>query len=107
MIKFPYYRSAWTQDFLIKKYNTDGVFQSAFYYPITGVPFDLNDYTEKYRYNVRDIKNAFSNNDNEIPKTVPIVDDMIVDDKNRIWVSIPMDPQREMLEWWILNETGS
>lgn len=30
----------------------------------------------------------------------------MVDDKNRIWAAVPMDSQREMVEWWILDESG-
>lgn len=98
--------TAWTQDFLIKKYDADGVYQSAIYYPVKGSPFDLSDYTGTSRYSVRDIRNAFENSDKELPETNPVLADLIVDDENRIWAAVPADSQREMLEWWILSPSG-
>jgi len=31
---------------------------------------------------------------------------MRIDDENRVWAAVPMDQQREILEWWILDESG-
>ena len=98
--------SAWTRDFLIKKHDANGVYQSAIYYPVIGSPFDLHDHTESSRYNSRDIKNAFENSEEELPETNPVLADLIVDDENRIWAAVPVDPQRENYEWWILDESG-
>ena len=98
--------SAWTRDFLIKKHDANGVYQSAIYYPVTGLPFDLRDHTESSRYNIRDIRNAFENSDEELPETNVVLDDLIVDDENRIWAAVPMDPLRENYEWWILAPSG-
>jgi len=98
--------SAWTRDFLIKQHDANGVYQSAIYYPVTGSTFDLSDYTETSRYNVRDIRNAFDNSDEELPETNPVLADLMVDDENRIWAAVPMDPQGDSYEWWILDESG-
>jgi len=98
--------SVWTSDFLIKTYDASGVYQSAIYYPVTGSPFDLRDHTESSRYNSRDIRNAFENSEEELPETNPVLADLIVDDENRIWAAVPMDPQQEMYEWWILAPGG-
>jgi hypothetical protein len=98
--------SAWTRDFLIKKHDANGVYESAIYYPVTGSPFDLRDHTESSRYNIRDIRNAFDNSEEELPETNAVLADIMVDDENRIWAAVPMDPQRERYEWWILDESG-
>lgn len=100
--------TAWSRDFLIKKYDAAGVYQSAFYYPIEGSPFDLDKYinTQLFSPRARDIEKAFSNMNEELPETFPVIDHLIVDDENRIWVAVPAGAQREYYEWWILKESG-
>jgi hypothetical protein len=100
--------SAWTPEFLIKRYDAKGVYQSAIYYPIQGIPFDLNHHTPYSRFepSVQVIRNATPTMDEPLPKTYPVVEGLMVDDENRIWVSVPMDTNRDMLDWWILSESG-
>lgn len=98
--------SVWTQDFLIKKYDSNGVYQSAIYYPVKGSPFDLNDYTKSEMYNKRDVLNTLENFSEELPETFPVIYDIIIDDENRIWVAIHMGVQSEKYEWWVLKESG-
>ncbi|HET8864787.1 MAG TPA: 6-bladed beta-propeller [Gracilimonas sp.] len=100
--------AVWTNDFLIKKYDAKGEYQSAIYYPIQGSPFDLNEYskTQLFSPKVGDIEKAFATMDEELPENFPVVDKLMVDDKNRIWVAVPAGAEREYYEWWILNETG-
>ncbi|MTI87889.1 MAG: 6-bladed beta-propeller [Balneolaceae bacterium] len=100
--------SVWTRDFLIKKYDTQGVYQSAIYYPIQGPPFDLNAYakTDPLSYNPRVVERAFDDMDEELPETNPVIAGMMVDDENRIWVVVPTDGRHETYEWWILKASG-
>ncbi len=98
--------SIWTQDFLIRKYNAYGAYQSAIYYPLKGLQFDINDYTKTSMYSQSDIKKAYEAYGEDLPKTYPIVADLIADDENRIWVATHTGLQNENYEWWILNETG-
>lgn len=98
--------SAWTQDFLIKKYDGRGVYKSAIYYPVKGSPFDLSDYTKQAGYNQQDVMNALDDIDEDLPEANPVIADMIVDDENRIWVAVPTGVQSETYEWWILKESG-
>jgi len=100
--------SAWSQDFLIKKYNAEGVYQSAIYYPIQGSPFDLDEYTKTQLFSpkARDIEKALANMDKKLPEVFPIIDKLMVDDEKRIWVAVPAGAQREYYEWWILNKGG-
>jgi len=100
--------SIWTKDFLIKKYNQNGIYQSAIYYSIQGLPFDLKWYeTESpFGYSVSEVEKAIKNSDLEVPKTLPVLSGLMVDDENRIWAGVWMDSVREMVEWWILDESG-
>lgn len=98
--------SIWTRDFLIKKYDSNGLYQSAIYYPIQGLPIDLDTFTgtPRFGYSTAEIENALENI--ELPETNPILDNLMIDDENRIWVAVPMDTHRGMLEWWILAQSG-
>lgn len=101
-----------TQEFLIKKYNPKGVYQSAFYYPIEGSSLDIKEFLKSGRKfgpnipKIDDLKKAFKDIGEELPKTSPVVDKLIVDDENRIWVAVPTGAKSNIYEWWILAETG-
>ncbi|MEX0660937.1 MAG: 6-bladed beta-propeller [Balneolaceae bacterium] len=95
--------TAQTEDFLIKKYDAEGTYQSAFYYPVMGPPFDL-DSVQGEAGSQYAIRNALEVADAEIPETAPVLRNMRVDDENRIWVSVAVD--RETSEWWVLGESG-
>jgi len=98
--------AAGSQEFLIKKYNPRGVYQSATYYPVTGSSFNLSEYTEGASYSRQDVINALDEVDEELPEANPVIADMMVDDENRIWVAVPTGVQSETYEWWILKESG-
>lgn len=98
-----------TKEFLVKKYDADGVYQSAFYYPIVGPDFDLNEYLKtasSFTPKAHQIKKAFNEMNLALPKTYPIIDNIIIDDKNRIWVAILAGTERDSYEWRILKESG-
>lgn len=97
-----------SQELLIKKYDSAGKYQSAIYYPIQGVPFDLEEYVESATFSpsARDIEKALSSDGIDIPEQLPVVSRLIIDDENRIWVALPTSSSREVYEWWILKETG-
>lgn len=95
-------------EFLIKKYDANGNYKSAFYYPIVGSPFDLNVYTKSSPFVPKAdlIRRAFNNMNEELPKTSPFINDLIVDDEKRIWVAIPANDKNESYDWFILKESG-
>lgn len=97
-----------TRDFLIKKYDANGVYQSAFYYPIEGSPFDLNEYTSSQPFSPKplDIEKALIAMDEDFPETFPVLNNLIVDDENRIWVELSRGGLNNKYEWWILKESG-
>ncbi|MEX2437503.1 MAG: hypothetical protein WD509_02915 [Candidatus Paceibacterota bacterium] len=100
--------TGFTRDFLIRRYDANGIYQSAFYYPVQSLPFDLEVHTNSsvFSPSARVINNAFSNIDRGLPETIPVLFRLRIDDENRIWAAVPMDQQREMFEWWILDESG-
>lgn len=97
-----------TLNFLIKKYDHKGVYQSSIYYPIKGLPLDLNEYIKSQLFSpkVRDIEKAFAEMDQELPEEIPVIDRMFVDDENRIWVALPMGVASKNYQWWVLKESG-
>lgn len=101
-----YFYSMWTREFLIKKYDADGVYQSAIYYPVSGSPFDVEDYVGMFGFTRHNILRGIENSDEKMPETNPVASSIRIDDENRIWVAVPMDPQRVNYEWWILAPSG-
>ena len=100
--------TAWTRDFLIKKYDANGQYKSAIYYPIKGAAFDLDDYIESQFFSPkkRDIEEAFAEMNQELPETFPVINSIKVDDENRIWVAVPIGAKNEHYVWWVLDNTG-
>lgn len=100
--------SVWTTDFLLKRYNANGEYESAIYYPIRGVPFDFKEYAQDapFGYSARDVEEGVESMDLELPETNPVLSGLMVDDENRIWAAVPMDQHGDMFEWWILDESG-
>ena len=96
----------WTKDFLIKKYDSDGNYLSAIYYPISGSPFDVEDYVGMFGYTRHNIIRGIEESDESMPTTNPVVASLRIDDENRIWVTVPMNPKQDMYEWWILAPSG-
>ena len=97
---------AWNMNFLIRKYDTEGVYQSAIYYPVVGSPFDIDEHTPTAFYNKDDVMDALDIHDEELPEDNPVIRRLQVDDEGRIWVAIPAGDERTMNEWWILSDSG-
>jgi len=95
-----------SQEFLIKKYNSEGFYQSAIYYPITGPSFDFGNFIEGSNLSQTEVINALDEVGKELPETSPIIDELMVDDEDRIWVAVPTDINSDAYEWWILAPTG-
>lgn len=93
--------SAWTEDFLIKVYNHDGSYERAIYYPYSKSDLNKSKILKDYEGDRqrRMIRNA------EIPPTWPALNSLIVDDKNRLWISTIPDDQ-DIYEWWVIGENG-
>ncbi|MCG2588217.1 6-bladed beta-propeller [Rhodohalobacter sp. WB101] len=98
------YTVSQTEDFLIKKYDAEGIYQFAIYYPVMGPPFDVDSVRLPGGHSQLAIKNALEEADVEIPETAPVLHNMRIDDENRIWVTVAVDT--ETSEWWMLGESG-
>ncbi len=93
--------TAWSRDFLIHKYNTDGEKSGANYYPFQNAPLDRDEainYNEDENYQ-RMVRNS------EIPATWPALISMKSDDHNRLWISTIVEDQ-DVYQWWVLDENG-
>jgi|AntRauTorckE6833_2_1112554.scaffolds.fasta_scaffold09964_5 hypothetical protein len=97
--------------FLIKVYNTESSYQRAYYYPYQKQRFtreeairqQIADYEEGvFEWRVSVIEHA---PEGQIPDTWPALNDLIVDDENRLWVSTIVE-NFDVYEWWILEESG-
>lgn len=97
---------AWNQDFLIKKYNAKGEYQSAIYYAIEGSPFELGYHTPTAFYKENDVLKAIGLHNQSLPETNPVISMLMADDENRIWAAVPMYGEPKKYEWWILAPTG-
>lgn len=95
-----------SQEFLIQKYNSEGIYQSSIYYPIAGPSFNLSKYIEGSNLSRVEVINALDEVGKKLPETSPIIDELMVDDEDRIWVAVPADINSDTYEWWILSGTG-
>lgn len=93
--------SAWSVDFLIKVRDSTGTYQRAFYYPVSKRKFSREEALKKYDsdYHQSVIKNAPSE---DFPEFWPVLNSMLPDDKDRLWVSTVVDDQ-EIYQWWVLD----
>ncbi|REL37782.1 6-bladed beta-propeller [Rhodohalobacter sp. SW132] len=92
---------AWSEDFLIKKYSPAGEYMDAFYYNVPRVSLDPeNAFPEAGPELIREAARSA-----EIPETAPVLDEMHIDDENRLWISTIVE-DFDVYEWWVLEETG-
>lgn len=90
--------TAWTDDFLIKHYDSNGKYLNSFYYPINKSPLNMNDIvTDRYRSNILKYYT--------MPNTWPALHTMEPDDEGRLWVATITDSKTEFT-WWVLNRDG-
>jgi hypothetical protein len=92
---------AWSEEFLIKVYTPEGEYKHAFYYPFDRTPLEpksvLTDAGDDF------IQAAVQSM--EFPDNWPAINDMLIDDQNRLWVSTIVE-DLDIYYWWILEETG-
>ena len=92
---------AWSEDFLIKEYETDGEYQQASYYPFEKAPFEI----ESSFSGASDTFIQEAEKSMEFPDTLPVLNDLLIDDENRIWVSTIVE-DFNFYEWWVLEASG-
>jgi len=92
--------TAWSEDFLIKKYNREGIYQKSFYYPFQKSNLSL-EALDLDRRRVEFIK------EQGYPKTWPVLHTMEADDEGRLWIAIITDND-STYQWVVLDqEDGS
>lgn len=97
---------AWPEYFFIKKFDDQGRYQSAFYYPVKGPPYDYESLFEGVNGNAPSgIRQPSQAGEIEFPETNPVLMEMKVDDENRIWARVRTEPQGTD-EWWVLDHSG-
>lgn len=88
------------QKLFIKTYAVSGGYQGAIYYPFDHAPLDKEEVLNKYSPYVKSaVKSA------DFPEVWPALDKMLVDDKNRIWLSTIVDNER-INTWRVLSNEG-
>lgn len=98
-----YIYSAWTEDFLIKKYDPNGKYVRAFYYPYDKSLLNREDILESYQDRDQRFQQGVRNT--EFPETWPVLDALLLDDKNQLWISTITDDNINYT-WWVLKENG-
>lgn len=90
--------TAWTEDFLIKKYDSRGNYLSTIFYPWKNSDLYVNELgLSKERLNI--VKKT------NVPKTWPALHTLELDDEGRIWVAT-ITKNDSTYQWWVLNEEG-
>ena len=90
--------TAWSEDFLIKEYDNDGNYQRAFYYTYVNRALSREQVISTYSSDLT--RKAVGKA--KFPETWPALNSMIMDDKNRLWISTIVGDQ-QVNQWWILD----
>lgn len=90
--------TAWSEDFLIKKYDKFGNYERAFYYPIDKTELSIDELNLN-RSELRILGNY------DIQETWQALRTIEIDDKDRIWVS-SLTQRSNTFKWWVLNKEG-
>lgn len=87
-------------EFLVKIYNSSGVYQRSIYYPIERATLTADELSDNYSGLFKTAIGLL-----ELPETWPAIRFMLTDDKNRIWVATIVE-DKEVYEWWVLRNEG-
>lgn len=92
--------SAYSDEFFIKSYGPSGEHLNAFYYQKEILNMERDKVMSQLsEFNQRLLQNV------EFPDAWPVLENMIVDEKNRFWIATVTD-QEEYHSWWVLDEEG-
>lgn len=90
--------TAWTEDFLIKKYDKEGNYREAFYYPIKRAPLSVGELDlAKVRINLIQEQGE--------PELWPALHAMETDDEGHLWVAT-ITSSDSTYQWWVLDKHG-
>jgi len=100
-----------SEDFLIKVYDSDGSYLRAYYYPFQKKVFTreqaIQQQEHKYEEGVVEWRVSVIEQapEEQSPDFWPALNDLVVDNENRIWVSTIVE-DFDIYEWWVLENTG-
>ena len=96
--------SANSDEPLIQLFTPNGEYLRAFYLSLEKRPLLryelLSMYGDESEANQHLLQNA------ELPATWPALEDIIMDDKNRLWISTITVSDKRTYTWWVLQDTG-
>lgn len=92
--------SAWTEEFLIRIFDAEGSYVESWYIPFERAPLSREEV----------IHPRFSHNDQILriresatyPKEWPALYSMLVDEKERVWIS-SITEDKDVFEWWVVD----
>jgi hypothetical protein len=95
-------------EFLIKIFDPEGAYQRALFYPISKIPLTQKSIRDggiantnfRTEFLLENLKNM------DIPKYWPVINDMKMDDSDRLWVATTVEDM-SVYEWWVLDQMGS
>lgn len=93
-----YFYTIWTEDFLVKRYDSRGKYLGAYYYPLKKQPLNIN------KLEVNSSQRRILNNYN-LPESWQAVRTIETDNKNRLWVSTITESERHF-KWWVIDQSG-
>lgn len=95
--------SANTRDFLIKTYEADGGYKSAFYYPLQKRELTRSDAVKSVEQHGEELQDAVRSM--PIPDTWPALRQIFADNSGRLWVLVY--PENDGInEWYVMEESG-
>lgn len=87
-----------TEEFLIKEYDSEGIYQRAFYYPLLNAPLNMRDFDlRKERQRAID--------QYEMPDSWPVVHTLEMDNEGRMWIAT-ISENDSTFQWHLLNQQG-
>jgi len=96
--------TAWTENFLIRQYDNNGIYQRAFYYPYQNSPLVASDLQIRSGMKIgQERKKVLSKAD--LPDSWPALHAMLTDDQNRLWIAT-ITKDKNNYQWWVLSENG-
>jgi len=94
--------SAWSEEFLLEKYNLEGELKETIHFP-----FERNSLSKSNIIdNLSDPGRAEFFKNIDLPDKWPAIDDFFIDDAYRLWVSTITDLD-EYYEWWVIDYEGN
>jgi hypothetical protein len=104
-----YIYAAWNENFQIDVYRPDGKKLHSIQHPYQNRPLTRSDLAERIQecdtFFEDGICEQMIRNAEQLPETWPALDNMLIDDENRLWISTIVE-DFDIYEWWVLEESG-